>query len=154
MTQLIHLYNQIFAYLYKYTDDIFKLFLRLYVADGFFRSGLTKLGSWDSELPFLSSGAQYLFENEYQVPLIPWELAAYLGTATELILPVFLILGLATRLMAVKLFVFNVVAVVSYPVIWQGGYYDHKLWGVMLLVIVIYGQGRVSLDNIICKQYH
>jgi putative oxidoreductase len=65
-------------------------------------------------LPFLSSDAQYLFENEYQVPLIPWELAAYLGTATELILPVFLILGLATRLMAVKLFVFNVVAVVSY----------------------------------------
>ncbi len=114
MMQLIHLYNQIFAYLYKYTDDIFKLFLRLYVADGFFRSGLTKLGSWDSELPFLSSDAQYLFENEYQVPLIPWELAAYLGTATELILPVFLILGLATRLMAVKLFVFNVVAVVSY----------------------------------------
>jgi putative oxidoreductase len=56
--------------------------------------------------------------------------------------------------MAVKLFVFYVVAVVSYPVIWQGGYYDHKLWGVMLLVIVIYGQGRVSLDNIICKQYH
>ncbi|CAB5505121.1 hypothetical protein AZO1586I_1400 [Bathymodiolus thermophilus thioautotrophic gill symbiont] len=41
-----------------------------------------------------------------------------------------------------------------YPVIWQGGYYDHKLWGVMFLVIVIYGQGRVSLDNIICKQYH
>ncbi|CAC9521347.1 Rhomboid family protein [uncultured Gammaproteobacteria bacterium] len=114
MMQLIHLYNQIFAYLYKYTDDIFKLFLRLYAADGFFRSGLTKLGSWDSELPFLSSDAQYLFENEYQVPLIPWELAAYLGTATELILPVFLILGLATRLMAVKLFVFNVVAVVSY----------------------------------------
>jgi putative oxidoreductase len=48
----------------------------------------------------LSSGAQYLFENEYQVPLIPWELAAYLGTAAELILPIFLVVGLATRLMA------------------------------------------------------
>jgi hypothetical protein len=37
--QLIHLYNQIFTYLHKYTDDIFKLFLRLYVADAFFRAG-------------------------------------------------------------------------------------------------------------------
>ncbi len=87
MNQLITLYNQTFAWLHKYTDDIFKLFLRLYVAEAFFRAGLTKLGSWDSEMPFLSSGAQYLFENEYQVPLIPWELAAYLGTAAELILP-------------------------------------------------------------------
>jgi uncharacterized membrane protein YphA (DoxX/SURF4 family) len=62
--------------------------------------------------------------------------------------------GLATRLMAFNLFVFNIIAVVSYPVIWQGGYYDHKLWGVMLLVVVIYGQGRVSLDHIICKKCH
>jgi putative oxidoreductase len=90
----------------------------------------------------------------YQVPLIPWELAAYLGTAAELILPIFLVVGLATRLMAFNLFVFNIIAVVSYPVIWQGGYYDHKLWGVMLLVVVIYGQGRVSLDHIICKKCH
>jgi putative oxidoreductase len=154
MTKLINLYNQIFIQLHKYTDDIFKLFLRLYVADVFFRAGLTKLGSWDSEMPFLSSGAQYLFENEYQVPLIPWELAAYLGTAAELILPIFLALGLITRLVATKLFLFNIIAVVSYPAIWESGFYDHQLWGVMLLVLVIYGQGRVSIDAIIFKKYH
>jgi len=153
MRKLTNIYNLIFEVLHKYTDDIFKLFLRLYVADAFFRSGLTKLGSWDSQMPFLSSGARYLFKNEYSVPFIPWELAAYLGTAAELILPVFLVLGLATRLSALALFLFNIIAVVSYPVLWEGGYYDHKLWGVLLLVIVIYGQGKVSLDRIICRQY-
>ncbi|SMN16144.1 INTEGRAL MEMBRANE PROTEIN (Rhomboid family) [uncultured Candidatus Thioglobus sp.] len=118
--------------------------MHLYVADAFFRAGLLKFQNWDTTL--------YLFENDYQVPFLPWELAAYLGTAAELILPVFLVLGLATRLVAVKLFFFNIVAVVSYPVIWQGGFYDHKLWGVMLLVSVIYGQGKFSLDSLIFKQ--
>ncbi|KAA0444653.1 MAG: DoxX family protein [Candidatus Thioglobus sp.] len=151
MDRIIQLYNQIFAILHKYSSDIFKLFLRLYVADVFFRSGLTKLGSWDSTPPFLSTGAQYLFANEYQVPFLPWEWAAYLGTAAELILPVLLVLGLATRMVALKLFVFNIIAVISYPAIWQSGYYDHKLWGIMLLVVVIYGQGRVSIDSLICK---
>ncbi|MEZ9827441.1 DoxX family protein, partial [Vibrio cyclitrophicus] len=65
------------------------LFCRLWVAWVFFNSGLTKIATWDSTL--------YLFELEYQVPLLPWELAAYMGTAAELILPVFLALGLLTR---------------------------------------------------------
>lgn len=151
MNKIIDLYNQIFAQIQCYADDIFKLFVRLYVADAFFRSGLTKLGSWDAQMPFLSSGVGYLFESEYQVPLIPWELAAYLATATELILPVLLLLGLVTRLSALALFLFNIIAVVSYPAIWQSGFYDHKLWGIMLLVIVIYGQGRLSIDNLICN---
>ncbi len=44
------------------------LFCRLWVAWVFFNSGLTKIATWDSTL--------YLFELEYQVPLLPWELAA------------------------------------------------------------------------------
>lgn len=143
MSKLIDLYNKVFEWLYKYSDDIFKLFLRLYVADAFFRAGWLKLTSWDSTL--------YLFEEEYQVPLIPWELAAYLATAAELILPILLVLGLATRLSALALFFFNIIAVISYSVIWQSGYYDHKLWGVMLLVVIIYGQGKASIDSLICK---
>ncbi len=143
MNKLIDLHNELFELLSKYSDDIFKLFLRLYVADAFFRAGWLKFNSWDSTL--------YLFEEEYQVPFIPWELAAYLGTAAELILPVLLVLGLATRLSALALFVFNIIAVVSYPAIWESGYYDHKLWGIMLLVTVLYGQGKVSIDSLICK---
>ncbi|GMQ48055.1 DoxX family protein [Vibrio sp. 10N] len=120
------------------------LFCRLWVAWVFFKSGLTKIGSWDSTL--------YLFELEYQVPILPWELAAYMGTAAELILPVFLALGLLTRPMAAILFVFNIIAVVSYPLLWEKGFYDHQLWGLMILVVVVWGPGPLSADKVIRSQ--
>jgi putative oxidoreductase len=117
------------------------LFCRLWVAWVFFNSGLTKIASWDSTL--------YLFEYEYQVPLLPWTLAAYMGTAAELILPVFVASGLLTRPMAAILFVFNIIAVVSYPVLWEKGFYDHQLWGLMILIVVVWGAGPVSIDKIL-----
>jgi len=117
------------------------LFCRLWVAWVFFNSGLVKIASWDSTL--------YLFELEYQVPILPWELAAYMGTAAELILPVFLALGLLTRPMAAILFVFNIIAVVSYPLLWEKGFYDHQLWGVMILIVVVWGAGPFSADKLI-----
>ncbi|EGA64719.1 DoxX family protein [Vibrio brasiliensis] len=117
------------------------LFCRLWVAWVFFNSGLTKIASWDSTL--------YLFEYEYQVPLLPWTLAAYMGTAAELILPVFVAIGLLTRPMAAILFVFNIIAVVSYPVLWEKGFYDHQLWGLMILIVVVWGAGPVSIDKIL-----
>lgn len=142
--KIFNLYDMIFSKLNCYFADIFKLFVRLFVAEAFLRSGLLKLNSWDSTL--------YLFESEYQVPLISWQLAAYLGTAFELILPVLLLLGLASRLSALALFIFNIIAVVSYPAIWAGGFYDHKLWGIMLLVTVFFGAGKIAIDELICKK--
>lgn len=117
------------------------LFCRLWVAWVFFNSGLTKIATWDSTL--------YLFEWEYQVPIIPWELAAYMGTAAELILPVFLALGLITRPMAAVLFVFNIIAVVSYPLLWEQGFFDHQLWGLMILNVMVWGPGAFSIDKYI-----
>ncbi|MCG9599014.1 DoxX family protein [Vibrio sp. Isolate25] len=117
------------------------LFCRLWVAWVFFNSGLTKIASWDSTL--------YLFEYEYQVPILPWQLAAYMGTAAELILPVFIAFGLLTRPMAAILFVFNIIAVVSYPLLWEKGFYDHQLWGLMILNVVVWGPGLFSLDKLI-----
>lgn len=117
------------------------LFCRLWVAWVFFNSGLTKIASWDSTL--------FLFEYEYQVPILPWELAAYMGTAAELILPVFVALGLITRPMAAILFVFNIIAVVSYPVLWEKGFYDHQLWGLMILIVVVWGAGPLSVDKLV-----
>lgn len=117
------------------------LFCRLWVAWVFFNSGLTKIASWDSTL--------FLFEYEYQVPILPWELAAYMGTAAELILPIFLALGLLSRPMAAILFVFNIIAVVSYPVLWDKGFYDHQLWGLMILNVVVWGPGVISADKVL-----
>ncbi|GLQ72594.1 DoxX family protein [Vibrio penaeicida] len=120
------------------------VFCRLWVAWVFFNSGLTKIASWDSTL--------YLFEFEYVVPLLPWEFAAYSGTAAELILPVFLALGLFTRPMAAILFVFNIIAVISYPLLWEKGFYDHQLWGLMILINVVWGAGLISVDHILKKK--
>ncbi len=121
------------------------LFCRLWVAWVFFNAGLTKIASWDSTL--------YLFELEYQVPLLPWELAAYLGTAAELILPIFLALGLFARPMGLALFVFNIVAVISYPLLWEKGFYDHQLWGLMILMVVVWGAGPISLDYLLKRKF-
>lgn len=146
MNTIITLYNKVFDFIYIWSNNSVKLFARIYVADAFFRAGLIKFQNWDSTL--------YLFENEYQVPFIPWEFAAYLGTATELILPILLLLGIATRLVALKLFFFNIIAVVSYSALWESGFYDHKLWGEFLLLVVIFGAGKFSLDAIIFKTKH
>lgn len=115
------------------------LFCRLWVGWVFFNSGLVKISSWDSTL--------FLFEYEYQVPILPWQLAAYTGTAAELILPAFLTVGFFTRPMAALLFVFNIIAVVSYPLLWEKGFYDHQLWGLMILIVVVWGAGPLSADG-------
>ena len=144
MNTLINYYQQSVQALLQYIQPLVLLAARLWVASVFFKSGYLKFTTWDSTL--------YLFEEEYQVPIIPWELAAYLGTAAELILPIFLVLGLLTRPMAAILFVFNIVTVISYPVIWEGGFFDHQFWGALILMNVIWGAGNISLDYLLKKK--
>jgi putative oxidoreductase len=117
--------------------------LRLWVAWVFFNSGLTKISTWDTTL--------YLFEEEYAVPLLPPDVAAYLGTAAELSLPVLLALGLAGRFGALALFVFNIIAVISYPDLNAAGLRDHQVWGLMLLVPLLHGPGKLSVDFLLCQ---
>src|SRR4051812_8039495 len=118
--------------------------VRLFVAAVFFQSGLTKIANWSSTLS--------LFDNEYAVPLLPSNAAAYLGTGVELFFPVLLVLGLGTRFAALVLFVFNIVAVVSYPDLGAAGLKDHELWGLMLLVTLLHGPGALSLDRLIGRR--
>ncbi|MGC9402298.1 DoxX family protein [Vibrio genomosp. F10 str. 9ZC157] len=139
ITNIIDPYNTLIAKLQGVFVPLLLLFCRLWVAWVFFNSGLVKIASWESTL--------YLFEYEYVVPLLPWELAAYTGTAAELILPIFFALGLFTRPMAAVLFLFNIVAVVSYPLLWERGFYDHQLWGLMILIVVVWGAGPLSIDK-------
>ncbi len=115
------------------------LLLRLWVANVFFKSGLTKIANFDSTIA--------LFENEYMVPLLSPEVAAYLGTGAELVLPVFLALGLGTRLSALALFMFNIFAVISYPDLSPAGLNEHIFWGVLLLVTIVHGGGKLAVDR-------
>ena len=111
---------------------------RLTVAQAFFLSGLTKLHDWDTTLA--------LFADEYHVPLLPPELAAVLGTAGELVLPVLLVLGLGGRFAAAGLSVVNVVAVLSLAEIAPAALQQHVFWGSLLLAVLVWGPGRWSAD--------
>ena len=85
--------------------------LRCYVAWQFMRAGLIKVHDWPSTLD--------LFHNEYHVPVLPPDLAAYMGAGGELFFPCLLILGLFTRPAAIGLFFVNAMAVISYPQLWE-----------------------------------
>ncbi|WP_343626326.1 DoxX family protein [Roseateles puraquae] len=116
---------------------------RLYVAQVFFLSGLTKLRDWSSTLA--------LFNDVYQVPLLPPALAAYMGTAGELALPVLLVVGLASRFAGAGLFVVNLMAALSLSAddFSPAAQAQHSLWGVLALVILLFGAGRWSADRFI-----
>lgn len=120
------------------------LVARLYVAQAFFASGLTKLRDWDTTLA--------LFGDEYMVPFLQPQIAAVLGTAGELVLPVLLVLGLAGRFSALGLSVINVVAVVSLAEIAPAALAQHELWGALLLAVVLWGPGRLSLDAFVAPR--
>ena len=124
---------------FEWLSPVFLLALRVYVANAFFKSGLTKIQDFSSTVA--------LFESEYKVPVISPMFAAVSGTAAELILPALLVAGLASRPTALAFFVFNIVAVVSYPDISEAGVKDHMLWGTMILVVAFFGAGRLSVDQ-------
>lgn len=116
------------------------LLARLYLAQVFFLAGLTKLRDWDITLA--------LFQDEYHVPLLPPALAAVMGTAGEVGLPVLLVLGLGGRIPALGLLVVNAVAVLSLPEISSEALQGHVFWGSLLVALAVYGSGGWTLDGL------
>jgi putative oxidoreductase len=133
------------AHILDRLQPVFALAVRVYLARVFFLSGLTKLHDWNITLA--------LFRNEYHVPLLSPSAAALLGTGAELALPVLLLLGLASRFAAAALFVFNIVAALSYPDLSDAGLVDHMMWGALMLVTLFYGPGRWSVDAWLARRY-
>jgi len=136
------------AALSEWGGSLASLAIRLYVGWQFLKAGMAKLNDWSSTLA--------LFRDEYKVPLLPPDLAAYLGTGGELVLPLLLFVGLFSRPAALALFCVNAMAVVSYPQLFSfecpAAINDHFYWGAMLLVVVAFGPGRFSLDALIGKK--
>lgn len=128
-----------------FLSPLVDLGVRLWVANVFWKSGLTKIANWDATV--------WLFANEYHVPLLPPEVAAVAGTFTELFFPVLLALGLGGRFAAFVLFVFNVIAVISYPALNEVGLRHHVYWGILLLVTLAHGPGKLSVDYVLRRRW-
>ena len=119
----------------------FLVVVRFFLAIPFFASGLTRIGSWDSQV--------FLFEYEHPLPLLSPSLAAGVTVVAEIVLPILLVLGLFGRLAGLGLAI--MAAVILYVV---GGVYalpaEQIPWIVAGLTIAVLGPGRIALDEAVC----
>jgi putative oxidoreductase len=107
----------------------------------FWRSAQTKLANWDLTVT--------LFREEYRVPVLPPEIAAWLAVSVELVAPILLVLGLATRLGAAAMLGMTlVIQTFVYP----QSYPDHLLWAGPLLYLLLRGPGVISIDHLIRRR--
>ncbi|MDJ1157938.1 DoxX family protein [Chelatococcus sp. SYSU_G07232] len=131
----------------RFPAALVQLVLRFTVALPFWRSGLTK---WDGFLE-LSDGAVFLFQEEFRLHILgstypfPFPTAvAFVAGCVEIVLPILLVLGLGTRFAALGLLVMTGVIQLTVPDGWAT---YHLPWAAMLLALVAYGAGKVSLDH-------
>jgi putative oxidoreductase len=125
------------------------LVLRIALALPFFRSGLTK---WDAP-GVLSPGAAYLFSDVFRLHLLGGVyalpvplLTAYVDGVAEILLPVLLVVGLATRFSALALLIMTGVIQLVVPDGWQ---IYHLPWAAMALSLIALGPGCLSLDRLL-----
>lgn len=139
MLAMIRQLNSLFG---RIPQDVVALALRVFPAMVFFQSGRTKVEG----LFTIKESTWFLFENEYALPLIPSDLAAVLATTAEHVLPILLIVGLATRLSALGLMgMTTVIQIFVYP----GAWITHGLWAAALLALAARGPGALSLDRML-----
>jgi putative oxidoreductase len=127
--------------------SLIALVARLSIASVFWASARTKVveGTWFT----LSDNAVYLFREEYRLPLIPPEIAAHLALFNEHVMPILLVVGLASRFAALILLGMTlVIQIFVYP----DAYSVHGPWSVCLLYIMARGPGMFSLDHLIGRR--
>lgn len=118
--------------------DVLLLAARIAAGSVFFRSGLLKIDNWQITLA--------LFRDEYQVPLLPYTLAAPLATVCELAMPVLLFVGLLARLATLPLLgMIVVIQIFVYPAAWS----EHFMWATLLALVLVRGPGALALDRVI-----
>ena len=126
------------AWLGRFPLPIAQCLFRLAIASVFLKAGLTKMASWEVTVQ--------LFADEYQVPILPPEVAALLATTVEVSCSTLLALGLATRVATLPLLgMIAVIQIFVYPHAWS----EHLTWGSILLFVLTRGGGPLSLDRLV-----
>ena len=134
------------------------LLARFSIAGVFWQSGQTKVqgfvvnfvkGEFQLGWPRLADGVVDLFETEYKLPLLPPDLGATLAAFGEHAFPLMILLGLATRFSALALLGMTaVIQLLVYP----GAYPTHGVWASVLLLLIMQGPGKLSLDHWIASK--
>ncbi len=137
--QSIHNFLRCFFNKANYLQPIILLLMRLWIARVFFLAGLVKIADFDNTVA--------LFRDEYMTPFISPTLAAFSATSFELACPIFIALGLASRLAVLPLLVMTLVIQLTYDQNIQ-----HAYWGMLLLNILAFGSGKFSLDYLLGKK--
>ena len=140
-------------------DDVIALLARAGIGATFWASGQTKIeglvldpigGNVSLGLPHLAPSTIDLFRDEYALPLLPPELAAPLAATAEHVLPLLLVLGLATRLSAAALLGMTlVIQAFVYPDAWP----THATWAAALVFLLARGPGALSLDRLVACRW-
>lgn len=120
---------------------ILQLVFRFSIASVFFKSGHSKILSWDTTI--------LLFANEYRVPVLSPQLAATLAATCELGCSTLIFFGLLTRLATLPLLgMVFVIETFVYPQNWV----EHLTWAAMLIFLLTRGPGPVSLDHLLARR--
>lgn len=179
---VIALHNRFFAWLTLITAGWFTGFaarfgfaslLPLYywqsaankIGDGFFGFLSPSIGAYASIIPPIMEEAGF----DPSAISFPWHVVVYAGTWTEFLLPALIVLGLFSRIAAIGMIGF--IAVQSYVDVkfhgledkFVGSMFDRfpdaiiwdqrLLWVFVLVVIIIHGAGKLSLDHLLARKH-
>lgn len=155
---LVAFNDRLIGLLSRIPHSFIALLGRFSIAATFWQSGQTKVegfaidlvhGQFEFGLPRLSESAVDLFRDEYALPVLPPEIAATLAATAEHVLPVLLLIGLATRYSALGLLGMTlVIQIFVYP----NAYPTHGIWAAVLLYLIARGPGVFSMDHLLTRR--
>ena len=123
------------------------LVIRFFLAYEFWLAGVNK---WNGENWFADIQSNFPFP----FSIIPVEISWQISMWTELVVPILLVLGLATRFASVSLIILTIVAWISVHAghgynVCDNGYQLPLMYLVMFLPLLFQGAGKLSVDNLI-----
>jgi len=141
----------------KIPESMILCIARFAIAAVFWKSGQTKIEGFSLDIiameaqlgwPHLKETTLFLFEHEYNLPLIPPMIAAIMATLAEHVLPILILMGFFTRFAAFGLASMTLVIQLF---VYSDAYPTHATWLAIALLLMYRGAGVVSLDHVLSK---